>query len=187
MTRVLGAEHPYTLTARGSLARWTGQVGNPAGARDQFAELLPMRERVLGAEHPYALTARRSLARWTGEAGDPAGARDRYAALLPVIERVLGTEHPDSQTTHAELAYWIMQLKGRYHRRSLVKAFSDSGLLAWCSAAQVTTPTVGFAAVLETARQWCSRGGDSGRMHDRRRGSALSGAASRPASAGAGL
>ena len=44
--RVLGPEHPDTLTARASLARWTGQAGDPAAARDQFAELLPVRERV---------------------------------------------------------------------------------------------------------------------------------------------
>ena len=60
--RVLGAEHPETLTARGSLAYYTGGVGDAAGARDQFAALLPIRERVLGAEHPETLTARASLA-----------------------------------------------------------------------------------------------------------------------------
>ena len=45
-SRILGPEHPDTLTAREHLARWTGQAGDPAAARDQFAALLPMRERV---------------------------------------------------------------------------------------------------------------------------------------------
>ena len=49
--RVLGPEHPDTLPARGNLARWTGEAGDAAGARDQFAALLPVRERVLGPEH----------------------------------------------------------------------------------------------------------------------------------------
>ena len=80
-----------------ALAHWTGEAGDPAGARDQFAALLPVYERLLGPEHPYALPARSSLAHWTGEAGDPAGARDQIAALLPVYERVLGgaPRHPD--------------------------------------------------------------------------------------------
>ena len=52
-----------------NLARWTGEAGDAAGARDQFAALLPVRERVLGPEHPDTLTARHELARWTGEAG----------------------------------------------------------------------------------------------------------------------
>ena len=76
------------------LADWTGQAGDPAAARDQFAALLPVHERVLGAEHPDTLPVRGNLARWTGEAGDPAAARDQFAALLPVLERVLGAEHP---------------------------------------------------------------------------------------------
>jgi len=57
----------------------TGTAGDPAGARDQFAALLPAVERVLGPEHPDTLTARSSLAHWTGTAGDPAGARDQFA------------------------------------------------------------------------------------------------------------
>jgi hypothetical protein len=33
--RVLGPEHPATLTARANLARWTGVAGDAAGARDR--------------------------------------------------------------------------------------------------------------------------------------------------------
>ena len=58
----LGAEHPDTLTARAELARWTGQAGDAAAARDQFAALLPVRDRVSGAEHPDTLTVRAELA-----------------------------------------------------------------------------------------------------------------------------
>ena len=71
--RVLGPEHPHTLTARGNLARWTGEAGDAAGARDQFAALLPVRERVSGPEHPDTLTARANLAYWTGRAGTRPG------------------------------------------------------------------------------------------------------------------
>ena len=71
---------------------WTGEAGDPAAARDQFAALLPVLERVSGPEHPDTLTARANLARWTGQAGDPAAARDQFAALLPVRERVSGSE-----------------------------------------------------------------------------------------------
>src|ERR1035438_2669621 len=51
-----GAEHPDTLTARDYLAAWTGDAGDAAGARDQYAALVPVRERVSGAEHPDTLT-----------------------------------------------------------------------------------------------------------------------------------
>jgi Domain of unknown function (DUF4062)/Tetratricopeptide repeat len=105
----LGPEHRDTLAARGQLATWIGMAGDAAGARDQYAALLPVRERVLGAEHPHTLAARHNLTRWIGEAGDAAGARDQLAALLPVRERVLGAEHRDTLTTRHELAYWTGQ------------------------------------------------------------------------------
>jgi hypothetical protein len=41
-----------TKFTRAELARWTGEAGDPAGARDQFAALLPVQEQVLGPEHP---------------------------------------------------------------------------------------------------------------------------------------
>ena len=101
-----GPEHPDTLTARQNLAHWTGQAGDPAAARDQFAGLLPVRERVLGPEHPDTLTTRANLAAWTGQAGDPAAARDLFAGLLPVRERVLGPEHWQTVAARGSLALW---------------------------------------------------------------------------------
>ena len=53
--RVLGGEHPDTLTVWDNLARWTGASGNLASARDQYATLLPVLERVLGVGAPLLL------------------------------------------------------------------------------------------------------------------------------------
>jgi hypothetical protein len=99
-------EHLDTLAARSQLAHWTGEAGDAAAARDQYAALLPIEERVLGPEHPATLNTRSSLATWTAEAGDAAGARDQYAALLPLRERVLGPQHPATLNTRSNLAYW---------------------------------------------------------------------------------
>jgi Tetratricopeptide repeat len=54
--------------ARHDLARWTGEAGHAAAARDLFAELLPVRERVLGPGHPDTVATRQELARWTKRA-----------------------------------------------------------------------------------------------------------------------
>jgi hypothetical protein len=104
-----GPEHPDTLATRHDLAHWTGEAGDAARARDQFAALLPIYEQVLGPEHPTTLTTRHNLARWTGQAGDAAGARDQFAALLPIRERVLGPEHPSILTTRHNVARWTGQ------------------------------------------------------------------------------
>ena len=100
----LGPEHPSALITRANLARWCGEAGDPAGARDEFAALAPALEQVLGPEHPTTLTAVAALARFTGEAGDAAAARDQLAMVLPAFERVLGPQHPDTLITRASLA-----------------------------------------------------------------------------------
>jgi hypothetical protein len=101
-----GPEHRDTLATRRELAYWTGQAGDAAGARDQYAALLPIRQRVLGREHPDTLATCHGLAHWTGEAGDAAGARDQFAGLLALRQRVLGPEHPDMLVARYELATW---------------------------------------------------------------------------------
>ena len=45
-------------------------AGEPAAARDQYAALLPARERVLGPGHRRTLTTRHELAHWTAMADD---------------------------------------------------------------------------------------------------------------------
>jgi hypothetical protein len=104
-----GAEHWDTLAARANLAYWTGEAGDAAAARDQYAALLPVRERVSGPEHPDTLTDRGNLARWTGQAGDAAAARNQLAALVPVFERVSGPEHPVTLAARGNFARWTGQ------------------------------------------------------------------------------
>jgi hypothetical protein len=48
--RVCGPGHPATLDARDGLARWTGETGDPAGAREQYAALRPVWEKVSSPE-----------------------------------------------------------------------------------------------------------------------------------------
>ena len=107
--RVLGPEHPDTLTNRHNIANFAGYAGDAAGARDQFAALVPLSKRVFGEDHPDTLAARFNLAYWTGRAGDAAAARDQFAALRPVRERVSGPDDPDTLTAREELAYWTGQ------------------------------------------------------------------------------
>ena len=52
MERLLGSQHPRTLTTRDNVAFWTGVCGDAAQALRLFEELLPDRERVLGPRPP---------------------------------------------------------------------------------------------------------------------------------------
>jgi hypothetical protein len=53
--RVLGAEHPHTLTAAGNLAASLSRPRKYAEAEKMEREMLAVRKRVLGAEHPHTL------------------------------------------------------------------------------------------------------------------------------------
>ncbi|WTX00982.1 tetratricopeptide repeat protein (plasmid) [Streptomycetaceae bacterium NBC_01309] len=73
-----------TLDWRVRHAYWTGMAGDPAAARDLYAELLPDMISLHGPRHGNTVDAYIEAARWIGEAGDPAAARDLYANLIGV-------------------------------------------------------------------------------------------------------
>ena len=67
--RVLGADHPDTLTTRGNLAV-ADRAGGPHGGGAPVAEqTLTDRARVVGADHPDTLTTRSDIAALTGATG----------------------------------------------------------------------------------------------------------------------
>ena len=102
----LDEDSPRTLAARASQATLTGETGDSAAARRQFAELLPVMTRALGDDDRATLTARASLAYWTGEVGNRAAAREAYTDLLPVMTRVLGDDDRATLTARSNLARW---------------------------------------------------------------------------------
>jgi hypothetical protein len=73
--RLLGSEHPATLTARANLAIHIGKAGDAAGARDQYGALLPIREWVSGPGHPATLAIPPATPRPLGRNGRPAAHR----------------------------------------------------------------------------------------------------------------
>ena len=121
--RELGrAFHHRTLQRRHNLAGWTGQAGEPAKARDLFADLVPDVARVLGADHPTTLITRGNLAHWTGQAGERSKARDLFADLVPDLVRVLGADHPATLTARNNLARWTGEAGEPARARDLVAA-----------------------------------------------------------------
>ena len=60
--RVLGSDHPQTLTARNNIASCIGRAGEASEALRLFRELLADYERVLGPDHPETLNTRNTIA-----------------------------------------------------------------------------------------------------------------------------
>jgi hypothetical protein len=63
--RLLGDEHPDTLTARANLAVSYWQAGRTGDAITLQERVLSDSERLLGDEHPDTLTAHTVLRTWT--------------------------------------------------------------------------------------------------------------------------
>jgi hypothetical protein len=71
--RVLGKEHPNTLTGVANLSECLRSLGDAAGALLLHRRAIESRERVLGKEHPDTLGSVNSLAECLRSLGDAAG------------------------------------------------------------------------------------------------------------------
>ncbi|MFG2438999.1 tetratricopeptide repeat protein [Streptomyces sp. NPDC048508] len=106
--RLLGGEHPDTLTARANLASSYWQAGRTGEAIELLERVVADRERLQGSEHPDTLTARANLASSYWQAGRTGEAIELLERVVADRERLLGGEHPATLTTRANLAtsYW---------------------------------------------------------------------------------
>ncbi|WP_258037295.1 MULTISPECIES: tetratricopeptide repeat protein [unclassified Streptomyces] len=102
--RLLGADHPDTLTTRSNLASSYSDAGRTQEAIELQEWVLADEERLLGADHPDTLTTRSNLASSYSDAGRTQEAIELKERVLAERERVLGTDHPDTLTTRTNLA-----------------------------------------------------------------------------------
>ena len=101
--RVLGPDHPNTLSSRNNLAGAYESAGQLDQAIPLYQATLTDRERVLGPDHPNTLTSRNNLAGAYESAGQLDQAIALYQATLTDCERVLGPDHPTTSTVRNNL------------------------------------------------------------------------------------
>jgi tetratricopeptide (TPR) repeat protein len=106
--RVLGAEHPDTLTSMANLASTFWNQGRWKEAEELDVQVMETRKRVLGAEHPDTLTSMANLASTYRNQGRWKEAEELDVQVMETSSRVLGAEHPDTLTSIANLAstFW---------------------------------------------------------------------------------
>ena len=106
--RLLGLEHPDTLTSRGNLAEAYRSAGRLREAISLHDRNLADRERLLGPEHPDTLTSRGNLAEAYRSAGRLREAISLHDRNLADRERLLGPDHPSTLAARNDLgqAYW---------------------------------------------------------------------------------
>jgi CHAT domain-containing protein/tetratricopeptide (TPR) repeat protein len=94
--RVLGPDHPDTLTARSTLAIAYDAAGRLDEAIPLFQHTLADSERVLGPDHPDTLATRSNLAAGYESAGRLDEAIPLRERSLADFERILGADHSDT-------------------------------------------------------------------------------------------
>ena len=110
--RVLGFDHPDTLTSQNNLAVAYQGAGRPAEAIPLFERALAAQEQLLGPDHPDAVTTRNNLAVAYRDAGRPAEAIPLIERALAALDRLLGPDHPDAVTTRNNLAVAYQEAAG---------------------------------------------------------------------------
>jgi len=104
LERLLGPDHPDTLTSRTNLASAYQAADKPAEAIPLFEQALFGRERLLGPDHPDTLSSRINLASAYQAAGRAAEAVVLLRLTLAARERLLGADHLDTLESCRNLA-----------------------------------------------------------------------------------
>ncbi|MFF5768909.1 tetratricopeptide repeat protein [Streptomyces californicus] len=102
--RLLGSEHPDTVSARVNLAASYWQSGRTQEAIGIEERVVADRERLLGSEHPDTVSARMNLAVSYEEVGRVQEAIGMGERVVADSERLLGSEHPDTVRARVNLA-----------------------------------------------------------------------------------
>ncbi|WP_336048776.1 serine/threonine-protein kinase [Streptomyces sp. CA2R101] len=108
--RLLGPDHPDTLTSRLEAGHALSRLGRSFEAHQIYTEVLTGRERALGPDHPDSLSCRHHVALNLGRLGR---LEDCCAMAREVAEaraRVLGADHADTLATRCELAHVLGRL-----------------------------------------------------------------------------
>jgi tetratricopeptide (TPR) repeat protein len=102
--RVLGEEHPATLTSMHNLALTYGDQGRWKEAEELQVQVIEIKKRVLGEEHPDTLASINNLALTYRDQGRWKEAEELHVQALEIEKRVLGEEHPNTLTSMNNLA-----------------------------------------------------------------------------------
>jgi tetratricopeptide (TPR) repeat protein len=102
--RVLGSDHPDTLTSMANLALTYRNQGRWKEAEELGVHVIETRKRALGSEHPDTLTSIANLASTYRNQGRWKEAEELEVQVIKTSLRVLGSEHPETLTSMANLA-----------------------------------------------------------------------------------
>ena len=113
--RLLGQEHPDTLTSMANLALTYWNQGRWKEAEELGVQVMETKKRVLGQEDPNTLTSMGNLASTYWNQGRWKEAEGLEVQVMETRKRVSGQEHPDTLTSIGNLAS-TYQKQGRWKK-----------------------------------------------------------------------
>ncbi|MBL8878007.1 MAG: tetratricopeptide repeat protein [Phycisphaerales bacterium] len=122
--RMLGDEHPSTLTSINNMGALLQAQGKPDQAEPYYLEALNQRRRVLGEEHPSTLSSINNMGYVLQARGKLAEAESYFREALEKCRRVLGDENRHTLTSINNMGY-VLQVRGKlteaepYYREAL--------------------------------------------------------------------
>ena len=122
--KMLGPEHPDTLTSVSNLGSVLSRQGKYEEAEAMHRRALTAREKVLGPEHPNTLISVSKLGSVLARQGKYEEAKAIQRRALKASEKVLGPEHPNTLSSVSQLGS-VLARQGKYeeaeamHRRDL--------------------------------------------------------------------
>lgn len=105
--RILGKDHPDTLSSRHNLAFELGNAGRVEEATIELQQVLSDSRTILGNYHPDTLMSQGNLAYELGHAGREREAIVELRQVLTSRQRILGDEHHDTLATRDNIAFWL--------------------------------------------------------------------------------
>jgi tetratricopeptide (TPR) repeat protein len=102
--RVLGEDHPDTLSSMSNLGELLRAQGDLAGARGLHERALATSRRLLGEDHPQTLTSMNNLGETLAAQGDLGGARGLHERVLNAQRRLRGEDDPYTLASMNNLA-----------------------------------------------------------------------------------
>jgi tetratricopeptide (TPR) repeat protein len=124
--RVLGQDHPYTLSSMDSLALTYQRQGRWNEAERLRSQLMAITKRIFGEEHQSAITSMANLVSTYHGQGRLREARDLARQVVLLSKKVLGQNHPDTIARIADLASMIEDADATQQKTSKSKKKAHS-------------------------------------------------------------
>ena len=153
--KILGAEHPDTLSSMANLASIYWKQGRWNEAEQLNIQVMDMLTKLFGAEHPHTLSSMVNLASTYWNQGRWNEAEKLQIQVLDMRKKLFGTKHPDTLSSMAKLAC-TYRTQGRWNEAEQleIQVMDMSKKLLGAEHPHTLSSMVNLACTYRTQGRW---------------------------------